>query len=86
MGDWAYILVAATPVVVAGAVEGLKPVIPANFIFIVGAIIGAIFTGLIASFIVEEWRFIAVFAMIGAFAPSWIADKVFEPLGLNRSG
>jgi len=73
-------LIAVIPAVVAGAVSIFKPIIPARFVPLVGVVVGgaAVAIAMIASG--ASLAVIILGAMVGAFAPSQIADKVFDPM------
>jgi|TARA_Y100000310_G_scaffold203689_1_gene203936 hypothetical protein len=85
IGNWVYALLALAPFVATGATEMFKPVLATKFVPFVGAIVGAAFTGLVMAMLTTDPLLIGALAIVGAFAPKQIADRIFTPLGINNS-
>ena len=85
MGNWAYALLVLAPCVATGAVELFKPVMKTKFVPFVGATVGAVFTGVVMALITEDPLLIGALAIVGAFAPKQIADRILTPLGVGNS-
>jgi len=85
MGNWAYALLVLAPLVATGAVELFKPVMATKFVPFVGAVVGAVFTGLVMGAITTDPLLIGAVSVVGAFAPKQIADRLLTPLGINNS-
>lgn len=73
-------LIAVIPAVVAGAISIAKPLIPARFVPLVGVVVGAVAVVIAMVASGADLWLIVLGGMVGAFAPSQIADKVFDPL------